>query len=711
MSAPVGAVGREHPRLEGQDKVTGAARYAVEYPVEDVTYGWAVPAAATRGRIVRVDAAPALALPGVLDVLHHGNAPRLTPGVDADLFLLQEPTVHYRGQFVAVVVAESIETAREAARLVRIDYDTEPHSTVLSEHHPGLYRPDKVNPSYPADTEDGDFDAGFAAAEVRIDATYRTPAYHNNPMEPHATTARWQDGRLLVHDSNQGSSPVQATLAELFALPREAVRVVAEHVGGGFGSKGYAKAAVVLAALAARQVDRPVRLALTRQQLFGPIGYRTPTIQRVRLGADADGRIAAVCHDAISQTSTLTEFTEQAAVYTRSMYAGRHRRTTHRVVRLDVPTPFWMRAPGECPGAYALESAMDELATACGLDPVELRIRNDPTVDPEQKQPFTSRNLVACLRDGARRFGWADRDPTPGVRRDGRWLVGTGVAGASYPARARAAAAAATAAPDGTFEVRINATDIGTGARTALWQVAADALGVPVDRVAIRVGDSDLPAAGVAGGSMGTASWSWAVIRACEGLRDRLRQAPGGAVPADGVTVEVSTADEVRAQRPLPRYAYGAHFCEVRVDADTGEVRVPRLLGVFAAGRVVNPTTARSQLIGGMTMGMSMALHEEGVLDERYGDWVNHDFAMYHISGCADVERIEAYWLPEEDPDLNPAGVKGLGEIGIVGAAAAITSAVHHATGVRVRDLPVRLDKLLEEQAEDGGSNRDGVPP
>ncbi|WP_346533711.1 xanthine dehydrogenase family protein molybdopterin-binding subunit [Micromonospora sp. DPT] len=690
-----GAVGREHPRLEGRDKVTGAARYAVEYPAEGVTYGWAVPAAATRGRTSRIDPAPALAVPGVLDVLHHGNAPRLAPDVDPELFLLQEPTVHYRGQFVAVVVAESIEAAREGARLVRIEYDTVAHSTVLSEHHPGLYRPDKVNPSYPTDTASGDFDAGYSAAEVQVDATYRTPAYHNNPMEPHATTARWQDGRLLVQDSTQGSSPVQATLAQLFGLPREAVRVVAEHVGGGFGSKGYPKAAVVLAALAARQVDRPVRLALTRQQLFGPIGYRTPTIQRVRLGADAKGRIAAVCHDAISQTSTLTEFAEQTAVYTRSMYAAPHRRTTHRLVRLDVPTPFWMRAPGECPGAYALESAMDELAMACGVDPVELRIRNDPAVDPDSGQPFSSRNLVACLREGAHRFGWAGRDPTPRARRAGRWLIGTGVAGASYPARGLAAAAAVTAAPDGSFEVRINATDIGTGARTALWQVAADALAVPPERVRIRIGDSDLPPAGVAGGSMGTASWSWAVIRACETLRERLRDTPGGTLPPDGVTAEVSTADEVRAQHPLARYAYGAHFAEVRVDTDTGEVRVGRLLGVFAAGRIVNPTTARSQLIGGMTMGLSMALHEEGVLDERYGDWVNHDLATYHVTGCADVERIEAYWVAEEDAELNPAGVKGIGEIGIVGSAAAIANAVHHATGVRVRDLPIRLEKLL----------------
>ncbi|MET8086505.1 xanthine dehydrogenase family protein molybdopterin-binding subunit [Micromonospora sp. NPDC005237] len=687
-----GAVGRAHPRLEGREKVTGTARYAVEYPVDGVTYGWAVPAAVVRGRITRVDTDEALASPGVLAVLHHGNAPRIAPGSQPELWLLQEPAVYYRGQFVAVVVATSLEAAREGARLVRIDYDAAPHSTVLTDDHPGLYRPEHVNPSYPTDTAEGDFDAGYAAAPVRVDATYRTPAYHNNPMESHATTARWHDGRLLVHDSTQGAAPVQTTLAELFGLPQESVRVIAEHVGGGFGSKGSAKAAVVLAALAARHVDRPVKLALTRQQLFGPIGYRTSSIQRVRLAADTDGRLTAVCHDAISQTSTVREFAEQIAVYTRSMYAAPHRRTTHRLVRLDVPTPFWMRAPGECPGAYALESAMDELAIAVGVDPVELRIRNDAQVDPDQGEPFTSRNLVACLREGAQRFGWAQRDPTPRARRDGRWLIGTGVAGSSYPARARPSSAAATARPDGTFLVRIDATDIGTGARTALWQVAADALGVPPERVEIRIGDSDLPVAPVAGGSMGTASWSWAVIRACEALRGKLRD---GAPPGTEVSAEADTTDEVGGQPERPRYAYGAQFVEVRVDADTGEVRVNRMLGVFAAGRVVNPTTARSQLIGGMTMGLSMALHEEGLLDERYGDWVNHDLAAYHITGCADVEAIEAYWLDERDDELNPAGVKGVGEIGIVGTAAAVANAVHHATGVRIRDLPIRLDKLV----------------
>ncbi|MEU0548252.1 xanthine dehydrogenase family protein molybdopterin-binding subunit [Micromonospora sp. NPDC005979] len=687
-----GAIGQAYPRLEGREKVTGAARYAVEYPVDGVTYGWVVPATVVRGRITRIDTTEALASPGVLAVVHHGNAPRLATMVEPDLWLLQDPAVHYRGQYVAVVVATSLEAAREGARLVRVEYDTGPHSTVLTDDHPGLYKPDEVNPHYPTDTAEGDFDAGYAAAPVRVDVTYRTPAYHNNPMEPHATTAQWTDGRLLVHDSNQGASSVRATLSELFDLPRESVRVIAEHVGGGFGSKGYAKAAVVLTALAARHVDRPVKLALTRQQIFGPIGYRTPTIQRVRLAADTDGRLTAISHDAISQTSMIREFAEQTAVYTRSMYAAPHRRTTHRLTRLDVPTPFWMRAPGECPGAYALESAMDELAVAVGIDPVELRIRNDPEVDPDQGKPFTSRNLVACLREGARRFGWADRNPTPRSRREGRFLVGSGVAGSAYPTRSRPSSARVTARPDGGFLVQINATDIGTGARTALWLVAADALGVPPERIEIRIGDSDLPTAPLAGGSMGTSSWSWAVIRACAALRAEL---PDGRPPDAEVSAEADTTDEIGEQAALPRYAYGAQFVEVRVDTTTGEIRLNRMLGVFAAGRIVNPTTARSQLIGGMTMGLSMALHEAGLLDERYGDWVNHDLATYHITACPDVESIEAYWVDEHDDELNLAGVKGIGEIGIVGAAAAVANAVYHATGVRIRDLPIQLDKLV----------------
>ncbi|MEV4757666.1 xanthine dehydrogenase family protein molybdopterin-binding subunit [Micromonospora sp. NPDC049559] len=699
MSSSTGAVGQPRPRLEGPAKVTGIARYAAEYPVAGLTYGWVVQSSAVRGRITRVETAAALAVPGAIAVLSHENAPRLSSDADPELYVLQRPEVAYRGQIVALVVAETLEAAREAARLVRLEYDTRPHSTVLTADHPDLYVPAKVNPDYPAETEIGDFDAGYAAADVRLDQTYRTPAEHNNPMEPHAATARWDGDRLLVHDSTQGSSIVKRALVDLFGLTPDSVRVISPHVGGGFGSKGYTRSPAVLAALGARHVGRPVRLALTRQQLFGPVGYRPPSIQRIRLGADDQGHIQALCHDSISQSSAVKEFAEQVAVYSRNLYAPPHHRTTHRIAPLDVPGPWWMRAPGECPGSFAVESGLDELAVACGIDPVELRLRNDTDVDPMLGVPYSSRNLAACLREGAERFGWSGRDPTPGVRRRGRWLVGTGVASSTYPARARPSTALVRADADGGYEIRINAADIGTGARTALWLLAADELAVPPERVAIEVGDTELPEAPGAGGSTGTSSWGWAVHSACAALRARIRDEYGGTVPAGGVEAYVDTTEEIARQEKLSRYGFGAQFAEVRVDPETGEVRVGRLLGVFAVGRIVNPVTARSQLIGGMTMGLSMALHEEGQLDPRVGTWVNQDLAEYHIPTCADVERIEAYWVEEEDRRVNPIGVKGIGEIGIVGTAAAIASAVYHATGTRVRELPIRLDRLLRPAA------------
>lgn len=687
-------VGQACTRLEGPEKVAGTARYAMEHPVDGAASAWPVVSRIARGFIAGVDVAAATALPGVLAVLWHDNAPRLPADADPDLRLLQEAEVWYRGQVVAVVVAESLEIAREAAGLVRVDYCGGPGDTVLCDDHPALYRPEKVNAGYPTDMDSGDVDGALAASPVRVDEVYSTPAYHNSPMEPHACTALWHDGGLTVYDASQGGTAVQRTLAALFDLPTDAVRVVAEHVGGGFGGKAFTRCPAVLAALAARHVGRPVRLALTRQQTFGPVGYRTPTIQRVRLGAEPDGRLRGVAHDAVTQTSTIKEFAEQVAVYTRYMYAAPDLHSAHRVARLDVPTPSIMRAPGETPGSFGLECAMDELAVACRVDPVELRVRNEPDIDLSEGVPFSSRNLVACLREGARRFGWEGRDPVPGARRQGRWLTGTGVAGCSYPARVLPCSASARAEPDGTFHVAINATDIGTGARTALWQIAVDALDAAPERVTVHIGDSSLPPAVAAGGSIGTASWGWAVTKACRELCERVRAARGG-VPRDGLAVTVRTDEDIAARRALARYAFGAQFAEVRVDADTGEVRVSRLLGVFAAGRIVNASTARSQLIGGMTMGLSMALHEEALLDPAIGGWVNRDFAQYHIATNADVPSVEAYWLDERDDDLNPMGTKGIGELGIVGTAAAVANAVHHASGVRVRDLPVRLDKVL----------------
>jgi xanthine dehydrogenase YagR molybdenum-binding subunit len=678
------AVGTPLSRVEGRAKVTGQAQYAYEQPIEGVAYAAAITSTVAAGEIASIDAAQALGIPGVLAVISHANAPRLAEVADAELMLFQSPKVSYRGQIVAAVVAESLQTAQEAAAAVTLEYDAAAHDVELRPGHPGFYAPEKVNAGFPTDVAHGDLDAGLAAAEVVVDATYTTQPIHNNPMEPHASLAIWEDGGLTLYDSIQGAWRAHNDIAALFELEPERVRVISQHVGGGFGSKGTPRPQAVLAAVAARIVERPVKVALTRQQLFSMVGYRTPTIQRVRLGAARDGRLRAIGHDAFEQTSTLREFAEQTTLATRHMYAAPDRLTTHRLVALDVPTPAWMRAPGECPGMFALESAMDELAVACGIDPIALRIANEPAEDPEKGIPWSSRNLVACLREGAERFGWAGRDPAPGVRRDGRWLVGTGVAASTYPAYRSPSQATARFDAGGGFTVQIAAADIGTGARTVLTQIAADALGVDPGQVRMEIGDSDFGQAALAGGSMGTASWGSAVVKACTALID---QGQG--------EVTANTADEVKALSKRSRHAFGAQFVEVRVDVDSGEVRLPRVLGVFGVGRVMNPKTARSQFIGGMTMGLSMALHEESVMDREFGDYLNHDLAQYHVPACADIQDIDAAWVDEDDDELNPMGSKGIGEIGIVGTAAAVANAVFHATGRRVRDLPIRLDRLL----------------
>ncbi|MCW2985585.1 MAG: putative oxidoreductase [Conexibacter sp.] len=682
-------VGTPLARIEGRDKVTGTARYAVEYEAEDVAYAWIVQATVARGKIRSVDASAALAQPGVLAVLTHENAPPLTRVEDHELAVLQSPEIHYRGQITGLVVAESLETAREAAAQLRFDVAQTPHKVILDAGDANVYVPEQANAGFAGESRQGDPVAALAAAPVRVDHVYTTPGLHNNAMEPHASLAIWADGGrgdLTVYDSNQGAPTARDTLAQVLDVDPERVRVVNRHVGGGFGSKGTPRPQLVLAAIAAREVGRPVKLAITRQQMFAFVGYRTPTTQRVALGADPDGRLVAITHDATMQSSRVREFTEQTVVATRHMYAAPHRRTRHRLLRLDVPTPSWMRAPGECPGMYALECAMDELALAAGLDPIELRIVNEPEQDPERGIPFSSRNLVACLREGAQRFGWEGRDPAPGVRRDGRWLLGTGVAASTYPAYRAPATARARVEDDGRFTVSIAASDIGTGARTALTQIAADALDVAAGAVTLELGDSALPKAGLAGGSMGTASWGTAIVLACQDLR-----AHPGATEGFG-----DSSDDVANQEDYSRHAFGAQFSEVRVDPRTGEVRINRHLGVFAAGRIINPRTARSQFLGGMTMGIGMALLEEGIMDPNLGDYVNHDLAQYHVPAHADIPDLDVHWIDEVDEHLNPMGSKGIGEIGIVGAAAAVANAVHHACGVRVRDLPIRLDRVLQ---------------
>jgi xanthine dehydrogenase YagR molybdenum-binding subunit len=673
-------VGAAIDRVDGPLKVTGAARYAYEHPVEDVAYAAGVQSTIAKGRIASVDASAALALDGVIGVLCHENAPRLQTG-DAELAVLQSDAVAFRGQFVAVVVAGTPEVARHAAALVEVRYVQEQHDVVLRADRSDL----DVPPDDDADSDDGDVEAGRAQAGVMVDHTYTTPAEHNNPIEPHATIAIWEGSdRLTLYDANQGPHSISDDVAEAFGLDGEQVRVISPYVGGAFGSKNFTHAHVVLAAMAAQAVQRPVKLELTRHQMFSVVGYRTPTIQRVCLAAGADGRLTAIEHDVVLQVSTLSDVTEDlAAKPTRMMYACPNRRTSHRMARLDVPPPTIMRAPGEAQGSFALESAMDELAIACGIDPIDLRVRNEPDIDPDSGLPFSSRGLVECLEQGAERFGWQSRDVAPRGRRYGRWLVGTGVAASAYPAGRGQATARIRAAGDGRYRVQIDASDIGTGAWTVLTQIAADALEVGIEDVLLEIGDSALPRARAAGGSMGTASWGTAIVHAARKLRE------------DGASEATADAgDNPYAQR-YAMYAHGAQFAEVRVDADTGEVRVPRMVGVFAVGRVLNAKTTRSQLLGGMTWGLSMALLEESVLDARYGDYANADLAEYHVAVNADVGEIDVAWIDEDDPYVSPMGAKGVGEIGIVGAAAAIANAVHHATGVRVRDLPITLDKLL----------------
>jgi xanthine dehydrogenase YagR molybdenum-binding subunit len=688
------AIGAPHDRIDGVHKVTGAAKYAYEYPVDGVTYVFPVQSTIAKGHVVSIDASAARALPGVIDVLSHENAPRLAPLDDAEPAVFQSDAVAYHGQFVAAVVAETSEIARHAASLVVVHYEEQPHDVELRADRGDLSTPERLSNGDETDTRSGDVEAALASSPISLDHTYTTPAEHHNPLEPHATLAVWGDDSVTLYDANQGADWIRDDVARAFKLPPERVRVIARYVGGGFGSKLFAHPHMILTIMAAQVTRRPVKLALTRQQMFAVAGYRTPSIQRMRLGADRTGHLTAIAHDVVEQTATIYEFAEQTAIASRIMYAAPNRRTTHRLARLDMPVPTYMRAPGECPGMFALESAMDEMAIACGLDPIELRIRNEPAVDPETGHPFSSRGLVACLREGAQRFGWAQRDPTPGTRREGRWLSGTGVAASTYPHYQFPATALAQVDRAGNYHVRIDATDIGTGAWTVLTQIAADALEVPPEGVQLEIGDSSLPKAGLAGGSAGTASWGWAIFDAAQKLRARLHEEYGGSVPADGLEASGAFDTNPEAQQ-FSMHAFGAQFAEVRVNVDTGEVRVPRLLGVFAAGRIINPKTARSQLLGAMTMGLSMALHEQSVLDPRFGDYVNHDFAGYHIATNADVGTIDVAWIDEEDPHVDPMGAKGIGEIGIVGTAAAIANAVYHATGIRIRDLPITLDKLL----------------
>jgi xanthine dehydrogenase YagR molybdenum-binding subunit len=701
-------IGQPINRVDGPLKVAGRAPYAYEHwdelrDVGEPLYGFIAGATIGKGRIAKIDTARAERSPGVRLVMTHLNAPGQgapdtsipSPHSRAKP-MLNRPDIDHYGEPVALVVATTFEQARAAANLVDVEYAVEPGRFDFAARQGEAYAPKVVNGGFPTDTAVGDFDAGFDGAAVKVDQTYTTPYYFSQPMEPNACLAVPHGDDLTIYLGAQMLGEARTSLASTLRIDPEKLHLVAPYVGGGFGSKLSVHAETILAALAARQLGEPVKVALTRQQIFHMVGVRPTSSQRVRLGAGRDGRLVALAHEVTMHTNPHAEYAEQSAFTARGLYAAPNRLTRHRLTPLDLLGGEDVRAPGEAPGLLAVESAMDELAYALGMDPIELRIMNEPKLHPEQGIPFSDRHLVECMREGARRFGWERRPAKPASLRDGRWLVGYGMAAAIRSQFQLRTKAKVRMGPDGIAVVLTDMTDIGTGTYTILTQVAADGLELPMDRVRVELGRSDLPPGAGSGGSWGAPNSSVAVHRACEALREKLRTA-GGRVPPEGLEAEGEIADmsEDANYQNYSINTYGAHFAEVGVDADTGETRLRRVLGVFAPGRVLNAKTARSQLIGGMTFSLSYGLFEEAVVDTRSGAFVHRDLAEYQVPVHADIPEIDAVLLDGFDDKANVLGVKGLAELGTCGAGAAVANAVFNATGVRVRDFPITLDKVL----------------
>ncbi|HET7785654.1 MAG TPA: xanthine dehydrogenase family protein molybdopterin-binding subunit [Myxococcales bacterium] len=694
-------VGKPYLRADGRAKVTGEARYSYEWPAAGVAHGVLVTSNVARGRIVGIDAAAAAAEPGVIAVITPFNAMRLPGGAapadrgDRVVQVLQDDRILYSNQPVAVAVADTFERALHAALLVGVRAEAAPATVRMEDELANAFPHDIQNASggQPADQLRGDVDQALRGAEHRLEALYETPPETHNPMEPHATLAAWSGDRLTAYDATQGIFGVRKKLAHAFAVPLENVRVITKFVGGGFGCKGSAWSHVVIAALAARQLGRPVKIALTRPQMFGMVGGRPHTRQKLAAAATRDGRLIALRHESTSTTSRFDDFLEPAALVSRHQYRCDNVETKHRLVRLDIGTPTYMRAPGESSGSFALESAIDELAHELGIDPLEFRLKNYAEIDPTEGKPFSSKSLRRCYQMGAQRFGWEKRNRTPrSAVRDGM-LVGMGMATASYPANFTRASALARMNPDGSVLVQSGAVDIGGGTSTVMAQVAAETLGVPYEKVKFDLGDTQMPEAPRSGGSITAASVASAVEAACRNLKQKLAAAGGRLTAPVEARGEVAPSEE---RKKFSLHSFGADFAEVEVDPELGMVRVVRLVGAFAAGRILNARLARSQFMGGMVWGIGMALHEHSVYDQKLGRIMTRDLADYHVPSHKDVVEVDPLFIPvEEDAHVDPAGVKGIGEIGITGVAAAVANAVFNATGKRVRSLPITPDKLL----------------
>lgn len=734
-------IGKATNRVDGRAKMTGVAKYAAEYNVQNLAYGYVVSSTIARGKIRSIDATAALQLPGVLQVFTHENSPRLAQTDDnyrddvappgSPFRPLYNEEIKYSAQPVALVVADSFELARYAASLVRIEYEIEAHATDLYDECERAYEP-KLRDFVPPPLRRGNAEKALAEAAVKIEAEYRAPVEHHNPMEPFATTVlRDENGRLTVYDKTQGVQNIQNYLCNVFGCSKDELRVISRFVGGGFGSGLRPQYQVFLAVLAARELKRSIRVSLTRRQMFS-FSHRPETWQRVALGSKPDGTLQAVIHEAIAETSRFEDYTENVVNWSDTLYRCDNVKLSYKVVQLDVYTPGDMRAPGAVWGLYALECAMDELAFKIGIDPIELRLKNYAEWDQNEGKPFSSKELRACYQLGAERFGWGRRPPKPRSMREGDTLIGWGMAGGIWDAFHVSADAKAMLTADGKLTVSSATADIGTGTYTIMTQIAAETIGLPIENVTFDLGDSSLPKSPVEGGSFTAVTVGSAVKAVCEKMCNKLFQLArkidgsplAGSNMDDVMFVDgqiqlrndpsraislieamrqggLETIEEEASAGPEPEemqyshYTHSAVFAEVRVDQDLGTVRATRVVSAIAAGRILNPKTARSQVLGAIVMGIGTALEEESVIDHAFGRFMAHNLADYHVPVNADVRDIEVIFVEEQDGAGNTLGVKGLGEIGIVGVAAAIANAVFHATGKRIRDLPITLDKLL----------------
>ncbi len=710
MTTP--SLGQPIVRKDGVKKVTGAATYTADFRPDNLAYGILVGSTVPAGRILSLDASAALGAPGVLAVVTHLNSPRLHPpgsmatgGEFAEHFFpLQEPEIHFWGQYVAVVVATSLSRAEDAATRLRIQYAPGPFEVDMEGRPVEVIQPEKTM-AQKVQIERGDAEAGLAAAAVTVDETYRTPVYHHNPMEPHATIADWGDDELTIWEPTQWVMGLRSVVSKSFGLKAEKVRVISPFVGGGFGSKGFSWPHTLAAAMAARQVGRPVKVVLTRAQMFASVGHRAATRQQVQLGATRDGRLTGIRHTTLTACSIKSDYLESAGLATSMLYACKNVSISHRAARLNTGTPCPTRAPGEAPGTFALEAAMDELAEKLGMDPIALRILNHADTDPEKGKPFSSKHLVECYQRGAELFGWDQRPTRPGSRQEAGEWVGMGMATATYPANKRDGTAAVRIYPDGRVVVRSATHDLGTGTYTTLAQVAADALGIPVERVTCELGDSLLPKAGVSGGSSTSASVAPMVQKAALALQKKLAKTTSlaeaiaasgtGYVEAEAGTDMLATAAASFLKDGPSTHSFGAQFVEVRVDAATRMAKVSRVVSVIDAGKIMNPLTARSQIQGGIVWGIGMALHEHTDYDLRRGYAVTRNLADYLVPVNADIPDITVEFTDHPDYQFNSVGVRGIGEIGITGTVAATVNALYNATGIRIRELPASLDKLI----------------